>query len=172
MKQDEILLSEVNTAEYNPRVISDKDLESLKESLKKFGCLRPLLINKETNILISGHQTLKAAQEIGFRKLPYIILDLNEKDEKKLNLALNKIQGDWDYDKLNKILSSFIDLKHTGFYDYEVQFFKDIHSYQDLDKLDFNFDISPKIKMERIKLSFNVSSNDYEMLHSYFGGKK
>ena len=173
MKQDEIHLDKINIAKYNPRIISEKDLGSLKESLEKYGCLRPLIINKKTKTLISGHQMLKASKEIGLNKLPYLMLDLSEEDEKKLNLALNKIQGEWDYEKLNDVLTSLTNLDYTGFHDFETQFFKDINSYQESDTLEFDFNMeqSPIIKKERMEFKFNVNTKDYKELHSYFGGK-
>ena len=173
MKQNEISLSKVNVAEYNPRTISEREMESLKESLKKYGCLRPLIINKRTNTLISGHQMLKASQQIGLKKLPYKIVNLSKQDEKKLNLALNKIQGEWDYSKLNDVLSSLGNLDCTGFYDFETQFFKDINSYQELDSLDFEFEFEekPQIKVELMEFGFRIEPKDYDELHEYFGGK-
>lgn len=86
MKTKEIKLSEVKEAEYNPRKISEKQLEQLKKSLKRYGCVRPLVINKKTGNLVSGHQMLRAAKEIGMTTLPHIIVDLDKTKEKAKKL--------------------------------------------------------------------------------------
>ncbi len=88
-------IESVNPAAYNPRDITSEALEGLKESLKRFGMPQPLVINKSSDNLVSGHQRLKAAMAIGMRKVPVIYVELDEIQEKALNIALNNpaIQG-------------------------------------------------------------------------------
>jgi hypothetical protein len=88
-------INKINPAAYNPRNISDDAFKGLVESIKRFGMPQPLVVNKSNNILISGHQRLKAANEIGMAKVPVIYVELNDKDEKILNVTLNNpsIQG-------------------------------------------------------------------------------
>jgi len=105
-----IKTKDVKKAEYNPRSISKSELDKLKSSLKEFGCVRPLIINKQTGLLVSGHQTLQAADAIGMTELPFIEVDIDEKKEKILNVGLNKISGEWDYDKLNGLLEEVKDM--------------------------------------------------------------
>ena len=105
-----IKVEDVKTADYNPREISKNELEKLKSSLTEFGCVRPIIINKKTGLLVSGHQTLQAAKELGLETLPSLEIDIDETKEKVLNIGLNKISGDWDYDKLNVLLEEIKDV--------------------------------------------------------------
>jgi len=110
MKIEIIKIKDVKGSDYNPRSISKNELDKLKSSLKEFGCVRPLIINKRTGLLVSGHQTLQAANAIGMTELPYIEVDIDSKKEKILNIGLNKISGEWDYDKLNGLLEEVKDM--------------------------------------------------------------
>jgi len=64
-----------------------EDLEKLKKSIKKFGFIEPMIVNKDYT-LIGGHQRLKALKELGYEEVEVVKLDLNKQDEKKLNLRL------------------------------------------------------------------------------------
>jgi len=109
MEIKNIKLQDVKVAEYNPRSISPDERNKLKQSLKEFGCVRPLVINKRTGLLVSGHQTLDVAKELNLIELPSIEVDVDEKKEKILNIGLNKISGEWDYNKLNDLLEEVRD---------------------------------------------------------------
>lgn len=111
----------LNPAEYNPRQISKHDLESLKRSLTEFGFVEPVVINKD-NTIIGGHQRVKAAKELGIEQVPVIQLDLDKDKEKALNLALNRISGEFDEDMLSTILKTLDDelLELSGFANDEI----------------------------------------------------
>lgn len=113
-------------AEYNPRTMPDSEMLALKTSLNNNGFVEPLVANSNKdrlNILIGGHQRLKAAKEMGFKEVPVFYIDLNEEAEKALNLGLNKISGRWDEKKLavviNDIKGSDL-LPSTGFTESET----------------------------------------------------
>jgi hypothetical protein len=103
-------INKINPAAYNPRNISDDAFKGLVESIKRFGMPQPLVVNKSNNILISGHQRLKAASEIGMAKVPVIYVELNDKDEKILNVTLNNpsIQGHFT-ESLQELLGDLSD---------------------------------------------------------------
>lgn len=122
-------LEDLKPAEYNPRVISEKELDNLKKSIHKFGYLELIVYNKRTDRIISGHQRLKALKELGQKEIEVIEVDLDEKDEKALNIAMNKISGDWDLPKLEVLLN---DLKLEGMLD--LTGFSELE-LKDLDKL-------------------------------------
>jgi len=86
----------------NPRKISDDMLFKLRQSIKEFGFVDPLIINKD-NEVIGGNQRLKAAVEEGIEEVPVVVVELSRDKEKALNLALNKIQGEWDEELLRRI---------------------------------------------------------------------
>lgn len=89
----------------NPRTITSRQLESLRAGIKEYGLLLPVVINKRTNRLVGGHQKAKAAQLEGITEIEVNCVDIDEKQETKLMLALNKIDGKWDYQLLEGALA-------------------------------------------------------------------
>ena len=77
----------------------------------------PLIVNKATERLISGHQRLNVLKASGIKEAEVVLVELNEDQEKLLNIALNKIDGDWDYEKLENLFEDIKadDIKFTGF---------------------------------------------------------
>jgi DNA modification methylase len=111
-------------APYNPRQISDHDLEALRRSLRFFGTVEPIVANRRSGRIVGGHQRVKAAQAEGIESLPVAWVDLDDPSEKQLNLALNRISGDWDDAALREVLQALdaegADLELTGFADTEL----------------------------------------------------
>jgi DNA modification methylase len=115
-----IPLDEINPAKYNPRKDlkpGDPEYEKLKKSIDEFDLVEPLVMNKQGNVLISGHQRLKILKERGDTETEVSIVDLPPERERALNIVLNKIRGDWDLPKLSELLKGLDDdLKDiTGF---------------------------------------------------------
>lgn len=114
-------INELKLAPYNPRKISDEDKKNLTNSIKKFGLVDPLIWNKRTGHVVGGNQRLIVLRELKFKQVPVIEVDLDLADEKILNLALNKVSGDWDIPKLKELLFELSeevesnDLLLTGF---------------------------------------------------------
>lgn len=100
-------VKEIQCAEYNPRAITDQELQGLRNSIKKFGFIDPLIVNTRTNTLVGGHQRLKAAKLEGFKSVPAVEIDVSPSEEKALNVALNShsIQGSFDLDKLSDVIA-------------------------------------------------------------------
>ena len=112
----------INPAAYNPRKDlkpGDPEYEKLKRSMQEFGYVEPIVWNKRTGNIVGGHQRYKVLLDMGMSEVDCVVVDLDETKEKALNLALNKIQGDWDYLKLKDILQELdtgaFDLELTGF---------------------------------------------------------
>lgn len=105
MEIKEIKIADLKPAEYNPKTITEKEFKGLKKSLETFGFVDPAIVNKDGTI-IGGHMRIKAWQELGNTTAPCIVLDLNKKQEKKLNVLLNspKISGKYDDLKLAELL--------------------------------------------------------------------
>ena len=102
MKTATMKLSEITPAEYNPRKKlkpGDTEYEALKNSLERFGVAEPLIVNETTGKLVSGHQRLNVLLEMGTEEVEVVLVQLDEEQEKLLNIAMNKIEGDWDYGK-------------------------------------------------------------------------
>jgi len=96
-----IRLKDLNPAEYNPRTISDDALAGLTKSLKRFGCVEPIIVNvrDDRNVIVGGHQRHKALTELhgGDYECTCVMVDLSVSEEKTLNVTLNNphIQGDF-----------------------------------------------------------------------------
>jgi DNA modification methylase len=106
-------------AEYNPRKIDSHQLEALKRSIDRWGFVEPVIVNKRTGLIVGGHQRTKAALELAVEEIPVTYVDLDDDAEKALNIALNKISGEWDEDKLTELLADLEkggqDLEDLGF---------------------------------------------------------
>lgn len=114
--------------EWNPRQITTEELEKLKTSLEEFGYIEPIIVNDVNNHVVGGNQRLRALIALGYDEVDCVyvhIEDINK--EKACNVALNKISGDWDEDKLRVVLEDIelspIDIKLTGFDELELESF-------------------------------------------------
>lgn len=119
-------LSDIIPAEYNPRIKlkpGDIEYEALKNSLERFGVAEPLIVNKTTGKLVSGHQRLSVLLAMGVEEVEVVLVELDEEQEKLLNIAMNKIEGDWDYKKLEALFNEISagDIRFTGFTEEELQ---------------------------------------------------
>ena len=129
MKIQKIDINLLNSSEYNPRKdLKPEDIEykKIKKSIEEFGYVDPLIVNKDLTV-IGGNQRLKVLKELNYKKVDCVLLDLDKTKEKALNIALNKIEGEWDLPKLKDLLQELdtgeIDINITGF------------EYTDLEKL-------------------------------------
>ncbi|WP_302490392.1 site-specific DNA-methyltransferase [uncultured Dialister sp.] len=144
-------ITDLIPADYNPRKDlkpGDKEYEKLKHSIHEFGYVDPLIWNQQTGRLIGGHQRLKVLKDMGIEDVDVVIVDMNEEKEKALNVALNKISGDWDKDKLMLLITDLqgedFDVSLTGFDPEELDdLFKD--DLKD-DVKDDNFDVDKELK--------------------------
>ena len=89
-------------ADYNPRKITDHQMSALKRSLERWGFVEPVVLNERTGRIVGGHQRVAAALELAMSEVPVIKVILDEDAEKALNIALNKISGEWDEVKLGE----------------------------------------------------------------------
>lgn len=109
-------------ADYNPRKDlkpGDPEYEKLKRSIEQFGYVEPVIWNKTTSHVVGGHQRLKVLLDMGITEVECVVIEMNEEKEKALNIALNKISGDWDKDKLMLLIADLqgidFDVSLTGF---------------------------------------------------------
>ena len=109
-------------AEYNPRKDlkpGDPEYEKLKRSITEFGYVEPVIWNKTTGHIVGGHQRAKILIETGVTEIECVVVEMSEEKEKALNVALNKINGEWDKDKLSLLIADLqgadFDVSLTGF---------------------------------------------------------
>lgn len=122
MKIEKKKVDDLKAAAYNPRKDlqpGDAEYEKLKRSILEFGYVEPVIWNKRTGIVVGGHQRLKVMKDLGYTEVDCVIVDLDESKEKALNIALNKISGEWNNDLLADLLrdldGSGYDITLTGF---------------------------------------------------------
>ena len=112
LKIVQVSINSLKPAAYNPRKISKKSLEQLKESIAGFSMVDPIIANSATkrkNIVIGGHMRLRAAKELGYKTIPVVYVNLPSLErEKELNLRLNRNTGEWDFAKLKTFDSEFL----------------------------------------------------------------
>ena len=116
--QEFVALGDLHLAEYNPREMSDTEMEKLVRSLREFGFVEPVVARREDGLIVGGHQRVTAmrrllAEEgndpsaIEGAQVPVVFVDgMSDEKAKLLNLALNKISGEWDFLKLHELLDS------------------------------------------------------------------
>lgn len=121
----EINRSAIHLASYNPRVISEGAKKALKRIVKKYGLIGGIVVNKRTGLtVVSGHQRITVMDELqkydrktkeNDYRLRVDVIDVDEKTEKELNIAMNNpnAQGSWDRDKLAEMIPG-IDYKDVG----------------------------------------------------------
>jgi DNA modification methylase len=103
MKVKEYDINQLISAEYNPRQLSQRQYQNLRNSIQRFGLVDPILINvnkDRKNIIIGGHQRVNIAKVLEIKKVPCVELDLTLEQERELNIRLNQNTGDWDFDVL------------------------------------------------------------------------
>ncbi len=103
-------ISELNPAAYNPRKISVEKFEALKENIRTEGFLEAIIVQKDGLRIIGGHQRVRAVKELSLEmsiappKLPCIVLDIDDKRAKKLNIKLNSLKGEFEAKMLGELL--------------------------------------------------------------------
>ena len=118
---------DIKTADYNPRLIDEENKKKLEDGLKKFGLVEPLIWNKRTKTLVSGHQRLSILDKLersSDYELEVSVVDIDEKEEKILNVQLNNksMQGDFDFDLLGDMALEFdINMADFGFSDFDTE---------------------------------------------------
>ena len=110
-KQEEFKRSEVQIAPYNPRKISPQQKAMLKRSVKKYGVIGGITVNKRTMTIVGGNQKIAILDEmLGYPDNDYTLLaeavDVDLKQEKEMNLMLNSdnARGEWDEEKVRDML--------------------------------------------------------------------
>lgn len=149
-----MLIEKKNTADllpadYNPRKDlkpGDAEYEKLKRSIEQFGYVEPVIWNKATGRVVGGHQRLKVLIDLGMTEVDCVVVELTEEKEKALNIALNKISGEWDKDKLALLIADLqgadFDVSLTGFEPAELDDLLNIGA----DAKDDDFDVGAELE--------------------------
>lgn len=137
MKIITLPVSDLHPADYNPRkdlAPGDKQYEKLARSIETFGYVEPIVWNRTTGNIVGGHQRLKVLVQKGYTEVQVVEVELNEQEERILNVSLNKISGRWDNEKLTAILDELKEqgeMALTGFDDWELDALKVTYDHID-----------------------------------------
>ena len=150
-----IPVTKIKPAKYNPRKDlkpGDPAYEKLKRSMTEFGYVEPIIWNEETGNIVGGHQRYKILLEAGHTEVECVVVKLSADKEKALNLALNKVTGDWEIEALADLLHELneqdFDLSLTGFDAAEIEdLFSQVH---DKDVTDDDFDLDKALEEEPV----------------------
>lgn len=130
----------------NPRLISDEQYRALLQNVRKFGIVDPLIVDQRYRI-VGGHQRISVLTELGVKTVPVVKLQLSRQEFKILNLALNKISGEWDREKLALLLEDLAllpELDLTGFSQQEANLVIESFPSQDETREDFTPELPKK----------------------------
>lgn len=134
MEFKKLKIADLVPASYNPRKAlkpGDAEYEKIKNSITEFGYVEPVIVNTDMTI-IGGHQRVTVLSDLGYKDIDCIVIDIDKTKEKALNIALNKITGEWNKELLTDLIkdlqSSDFDVAFTGFDPPEIeQLFNSVH---------------------------------------------
>lgn len=189
METTTISINDLISPPYNPRQISKEEMQKLENSITEFGLVSPIVINLKNNHIIGGNQRFNTLLSINQKKgdfykeltliklgdigLAFIDEDLtveSEDHEKALNLALNKISGEWDFEKLGEILNELtinefnIDL--TGFDELETSFYTDNEEIN-FNPFDYNDEEEEELPEGYVEVEGERTNESYSVIISF-----
>lgn len=161
-------IRDLNRAAYNPRIYlipGDTEYENLRRSITTYGMLIPVIWNKRTGNVVGGHQRLTVLENEGETEVDVSVVDLDETQERQLNVALNKIEGGWDEEKLAELLAELgDDATLTGFTQQEIDSLTN-----DIDSLIDGATVDEELRAieELFNVSLTFDKADQEELKAY-----
>ncbi len=149
-----IKIADLVPASYNPRKAlkpGDKEYEKIKRSIQEFGYCEPVIVNSDMTI-IGGHQRVTVLQDLGYDEIDCIVIEIDKTKERALNIALNKITGEWNKELLADLIAdlqdSDFDVTFTGFDPPEIE--QLMNSVHDKDIVEDDFDIDAQLEKPTI----------------------
>lgn len=163
MKVQNISLTDIHPYARNPRK-NDEAVKNVAASIREFGFLVPLVIDREHEI-VAGHTRFKAAQSLGMKEVPCVIADeLTEDQIKAFRLADNKVGelAAWDMDLLPLELADIqMPMTDFGFEAISDEDFSENFTLDDGEKKPFQ-QISITVHDEQAKLILAAIKYVYE----------
>lgn len=133
----------------NARTHSAEQITKLRSSLREFGFVNPIIIDREFNI-IAGHGRLMAAKEEGINEVPCVFVDyLTDAQKKAYILADNRMAMDagWDEEllkiEMEELQNLGYDLGYTGFDEKELE---ELFGIDDKEVKDDDFDLTAALE--------------------------
>ena len=149
-----IKIADLVPASYNPRKAlkpGDKEYEKIKRSIEEFGYCEPVIVNSDMTI-IGGHQRVTVLKDLGYSEIDCIVIDIDKTKERALNIALNKITGEWNKELLADLIAdlqdSDFDVTFTGFDPPEIE--QLMNSVHDKEIVGDEFDIEAQLQQPTV----------------------
>lgn len=151
LKTYTVKINDLVEADYNPNVMEERDFENLENSIERYGYIEPIIVNKRNNVIVGGHHRLRALKNRGVKNVDVVYVDLDENEEKRLNIALNRISGYWDIDKLEEVVNDLMKddpslMNFTGLSEFELDSMFGVEEVDFLDKDGFIDDDETYVK--------------------------
>ena len=135
-----IPIDDLIASPYNPRKDlqpGDVEYEKIKRSLNEFSLVIPIVWNRRTKHVVGGHQRLKVLKHEGVSEVQVSVVDIPLGKEKALNLALNKVNGEWERENLIELLNELVadpnvPFEATGF---DEDFMSEFEAEEDISEL-------------------------------------
>ena len=135
MEFKKLKINSLIPASYNPRKKlkpGDAEYEKIKNSITEFGYVDPIIVNSDMTI-IGGHQRWSVLKALGYDEVDCVVIEIDKTKEKALNIALNKVTGEWNKELLADLIKDLqsldYDVSMTGFEPPEIdELFNDLHS--------------------------------------------
>ncbi len=154
MDLKKIKIADLVPASYNPRKAlkpGDKEYEKIKRSIEEFGYCEPVIVNSDMTI-IGGHQRVTVLKDLGYSEIDCIVIDIDKTKERALNIALNKITGEWNKELLADLIAelqdSDFDVTFTGFDPPEIE--QLMNSVHDKEIVEDEFDIEAQLQQPTV----------------------
>ena len=149
-----IKIADLVPASYNPRKAlkpGEKEYEKIKRSIEEFGYCEPIIVNSDMTI-IGGHQRVTVLKDLGYTEIDCIVIDIDKTKERALNIALNKITGEWNKELLADLIAelqdSDFDVTFTGFDPPEIE--QLMNSVHDKEIVEDEFDIDSQLSQPTV----------------------
>lgn len=165
--------SQIKNAEYNPRIMDPESEKRLRKGIREYGLVAPITWNRRTGNIVGGHQRIKqldALEKSEDYDLTVAVIDVDEREEAKINVQLNNpsMQGDWDFDKLADMTDQFdLTMEDMGFskLDIDIMFdgderFSDLYQTPEVEATEEQIDeirASRESSKERLKEANNIN---------------
>ena len=90
-------IDDVRPNEYNPNRQSDQEFGLLLRSISEDGMTQPIIVLRETNVIVDGEHRWRACKQLGFTEVPVVRVDMSEEQRRVATLRHNLARGSHDY---------------------------------------------------------------------------
>jgi ParB-like chromosome segregation protein Spo0J len=106
MKVKKLKIDEIQPYERNPRIHSEEQIEKIAQSIREFGYVAPIIVDKN-KVIVAGHGRYFALKKLGYQEVPVVVADwLTEEQARAYRIADNRLTelSEWDEELLRQEL--------------------------------------------------------------------